>query len=478
VTSGRDAAGLAPEAQRQARRDAAIFRRRTVIWLTILCSASLAAGLLFIALSGGDAKSTDANAFSRSAIGHHALVSWLRASGVDVVVSRFRSAAKAGPRAALLIAEPTHLTQEKSTDDDKSPLVTDLGATVRDALGRGGSVIVVLPKWQGTTSTKKPGWIDTAELAERERAAEILSLATGGHCAVSDVISAGDAAPSSFKTRLPGAELPTLASAQLLRPGCTPLAPLVWSEAGILIARAEGKKLYIVADPDLLNTSGLTQGDNAIVTHRLLVDQVASESIIVDEVLHGFGRVPSLWNELFSLPLLPVTLHVIGLLGLVLWATIGRFGKPLAVPPRVPPGKRALVESTAELLVAGGHEAESLRHYFRMTIRHAITESALAPGLGEVEQIEQLAALARARGVSVDLLAVHRSVTALTWGGEVDWQSGPPSSRQGSEAPRPVARKHSASPRTAKTLALAGAIYRWSEEMKHGSRPAASITPR
>lgn len=458
------------EAQVEARRDAAIFRRRTVIWLAILCSVSLAAGLLFMALSGGDAKSTDANSFSRSAIGHHALVHWLRASGVDVVVSRFRSATKVGPRVALLIAEPTHLTPE--SDAGESPLVTDLAVTVRDALGRGASVIVVLPKWRATGSSKKPGWIEAADLAERERAAEILSLATGGHCAANDVVRAETAAPTSFRTKLPGAERPTLTAAQLLRPGCAPLTPLLWSEEGILIARDEDRPLYVIADPDLLNTSGLAQGDNAVVTHRLLVDQLGSESIVVDEVLHGFGRVPSLWNELFSLPLLPVTLHIVGLLGLVVWATIGRFGKPLAVPPRVPPGKRALVESTAELLVAGGHEAESLRHYFKMAIRHAGADSALATGQSETEQIEQLAALGRARGVSVDLLAVHRGVTALTFGGDPEWLAGPPSSRAlGAEAQPPaVARKHSGSPRTAKTLALAGAIYRWSEEMKHGNR--------
>jgi len=138
----------------------------------------------------------------------------------------------------------------------------------------------------------------------------------------------------------------------------------------VLIGRVPESGVHVVVDPDLLNTHGLAHGQNAVIAHRLFVDHLRASSLVVDEVLHGFYQPPSLWTELLALPLLPVTLHVVGLTLLAIAAASARLGAPRPAPPRVPPGKRALVDSTAALLDGGGHHTESVRHYLRMTLRH------------------------------------------------------------------------------------------------------------
>jgi hypothetical protein len=219
------------------------------------------------------------------------------------------------------------------------------------------------------------------------------------------------------------------------------LEPLVWSDAGVLVGWVPNTSVLVVADPDLLNTWGLAHGQNAVIAHRLFVDHLGAESLVVDEVLHGFHQPPSLWAELLGLPLLPVTLHVLGLTLLALVAAAARFGAPRAAPPRVPPGKRALVDSTAALLDGGGHHAESVRHYLRMTLRHTAAALGLSPA--DADPLAALASVARARDVRADITLIAQQVDALP-----------------SRGPRAHAHAH----------ALAAAIDAWRKEMLDGHR--------
>lgn len=406
-----------------------IFTRRTAAWLLGLSAASLAATLISLALSGqvraGD--SPQANAFSRSSIGYRALIELLEAGGVDVVVSRFRSAEKAGPSAPLLLAEPHWI--------DDGP--HGLSAQIRAAEARGAPVVVVLPRHWGTPAGTKEGWIEAVDEAGDPE--EALAIVAGEGCAL-----APPAAPSRWSSALPGGELPALPEAapllpQLVSEGCG-LEPLLWSDAGVLVGQVPGRAAIVVADPDLLDTWGLAHGDNAVIAHRLFVEHLGARSLVVDEVTHGYQKVPSIWSELLTLPLLPVTLHALGLTLLALAAAALRFGRPLPLPPRVPPGKRALVESTAELLDGGGHHAESVRHYLRMTLRHTASALGLPPG---DDPLPALAALGRARDARADIAALAREADELP--------------RKGPRA-------------AAAALALARAVDTWRKEILHEHR--------
>lgn len=444
-----------------------IFERRTAVILAGVCFVSLLLGLVFSVLAVRDEDgSIGANAFGRSSVGHRALVELLGELGVDVVVSRFRSAEKSGPEVPLLVAEPLRLFDDTDaleaaanedakdgdetsdeTSDETAPSPKPIGNAEGDVLSlsyglerilataedRGARTIIVLPKWRGEPSEEKAGWIGQANLLSTADAVDVLELAIGEAC---PVVRAENPAP--FQSSLPGGAAPTLPFAQLVDAECS-LVPLLANETGTLIGRAKDRPVYVVADPDLLNTQGLAAGQNAAVVQQLVVGELHAKGLVVDEVLHGFGQVPSLWRELFSMPLVPITLHVLALLALAVLAALGRFGKAAKLPPRVPPGKRALIESTAQLLDGGRHHAESARQYVRATLRRASAEASLPPAEGP-EALLALSTLAKSRGVTVDVTALLTEAEAL----------GP--------GPRAAAR----------AVELAALAHRFRLEMKHG----------
>ena len=84
------------------------FDQRKVTWIVTISTASLTAGLLLIALSP-DLESTtsrQADSFSRSAIGHHALVEILRELDIPVLVSRHATSRRAGTSLLMLLEPP------------------------------------------------------------------------------------------------------------------------------------------------------------------------------------------------------------------------------------------------------------------------------------------------------------------------------------------------------------------------------------
>lgn len=441
-----------------------IFERRTAAILGGVCFVSLVLGLVFSVLAVRDEEgSIGANAFGRSSVGHRALVELLGELGVDVVVSRFRSAEKAGPEVPLFVAEPLRLFDDADAlqaaedaedgegggdaadgipaedapighaEGDVLSLAYGLERILLTAEGRGARTVIVLPKWRGEPSTERSGWIGQANLLSTADAVDVLELALGEACPV-----VRSEAPAPLRSSLPGGAAPTLPFVQLVDPDCG-LVPLVENGTGTLIGRAKDRPVYVIADPDLLNTQGLAMGENAAVVQALFVGELRAKGLVVDEVLHGFGQVPSLWRELFSMPLVPVTLHVLALLTLAVLAALGRFGKAARLPPRVPPGKRALIESTAQLLDGGRHHAESARQYVRAMLRRASAEASLPPAEGP-DALLALATLAKSRGVSVDVTALVAESEALLPG------------------PRSAAR----------AVELAALAHRFRLEMKHG----------
>ncbi len=440
-----------------------IFELRTVMVIAAVSAVSLIAGLIFSVFSGDDADgSAGANTFSRSSIGHRALVEVLEGLDMEVVVSRFRSSEKAGPGVPLVVAEPLRLEDDlesvKDADLDASDLDDDsdheptpgmkppsaeenakrdllstaygLQRMVDGAERRGASVVIVLPKWSGVAGEK--GWIESANLLSPADAEDVIDVATGQACYVDRPQGGG-----AFHSRMGNGALPTIAEPQLIT-DCD-LEPLVWNDAGVLVGRAQDTNIYFVADPDLLNTYGLAHGQNALVVSDLFQGELQAEGVVIDEILHGFGRVPSLFRELFSMPLLTITLHTLGLLGLAVAAAMVRFGKPAKLPPRIPPGKRALIESTAQLLEGGRHHAESARHYVRLVLRRTAAEASLPPA-GDEETAAALATLASSRGLTTDVAALTQGADALPMGPKA----------------------------SARALEIAARAHRFRQEMKHG----------
>lgn len=390
-----------------------IFDRRSARILTWVAGVALAVTLFFLVFAdepGGGEDSWGADSFSPSAIGYRALARLLEAR-VPVLISHHSSAAKTSPRRPLLLFEPPA---------DFAAL-EQLRQMVRTALERQAPVVVVLPKWAGERSPKQPRWLGRAVLLPEAVPETVLAAAIdGARAAVPDTEAAKassirrfDLRSQRWQSRLDGdAEVPSpeLPHPQLIAKSTLGWQPVVESVDGVLVARFPGTGLYLVADPDLLNTSGLGRGDNAVLAYRLLIEHLAPEALILDETLHGYRLASSVWRALLEMPLAAFSLHLAGLAALTLWAGSGRFGRPHQPPPRVAPGKRTLVDNTAGLFGLREHLQHSLEQYFRLTVARVAARLRIAAGGDLHRQVTALARLGRARGLDTDLEQLVRDV--------------------------------------------------------------------
>lgn len=421
--------------------EAAIFEPRTARALAWTGGVALAITLFFIVFSDPSAKgeaSFRADAFSRSAIGYHALVRFLE-DAVPVLVSHHSSAAKAGEERPLLVLEPPADPASRER----------LREMVAAALGRGAAVVLVLPKWRGVAMEERPGWVKHVEPLPREAPREVLRAALGNDGSESFEILRQPGGPRWWSASLlvegDDPALSLAAPHQLLRDRGAPFEPVIASGGLLLVAKASDTRLYVVADPDLLNTSGLSRGENAVLAERLLIGHLAPKALVVDATLDGYRQAASVWRALLEPPLVTFSLHFAALAAVVLWAGGRRLGRAEEPPPRVPPGKRTLVDNTARLFGLREHWKPSLEQYFRLTVARAAARWSKAgthpaASAGFRRQVTELARLGRRRGTGADLEDLGRAIARL-----------PP---RGTDARR--------------VLGLARDLYRWRKEITDG----------
>jgi hypothetical protein len=426
------------------------FSRSAIGWIVGVGVASFVLALLLSAFGEDlfERPTADANSFSRSALGHRALAELLQSLGIGVVSRRTPGTGTPGLVRPVIAAEP-------------DPEAERLPELVKEASYSQAPLVVVLPKWRGMPHVKNPGWIGAAELLGEDRVRLVLEN-LGAEGLEKTGIDRGDRGDRSDRSEGPHVHgcsagwrsaasagiidyRVDLAPAQLLAPG-PGLEPEVTCGKGLLIARHKhgpGKpEIYVISDPDLLNNHGLGDGDNAVLIYDFLTHRLGAKGVILDETIHGFQRTPGLLAEAFRFPLLLAVLQSLVLTGVLLWAGMSRFGKPVPPPAGLGNGRQVLIDSTARLLTYGGHGAESVARYFHQTLR------ALASGLGlssdapDSEVLERLQRISRERRLGMDLYTLQEQVKHPP-GGEVatDW-----------------------------ALSIAQDIYRWRQEMTDGNR--------
>jgi hypothetical protein len=405
------------------------FSRRALAWLVGVSVVSFTTWLVvgLVAPEPTDLVSADADAYSRSAIGHRALVELLRAQQVPVMVSRFDSGNRAGEQALLVLAEPR---LESGSKPAERKLQQMLRAAQRSLL--------VLPKWRGQEDPKHRGWlgragpVPPAEVAGLLKAVDVPAVA---------YLAAGGGAQSCEGA---GASA-TLERPQLLRPveGDESLRPLVTCGDGWLLAergeQEDGSRVFVLSDPDVLANHGIADGDNAAVAWAVLEHaRLPGQAVVLDETLHGHERVPSLFRELFTFPLALVTFQAVLAIAFLVWSGASRFGAPVPPAPILEAGKGVLVENTAALLRLGGHSAYTLGRYLdsltQEVARVLHAESGGKPG----EARARLRRIGRRRRVTEDLATLESAVERLC----------------GEKSPAPAA-----------VLAVARRVHRWREEM-------------
>ncbi len=394
------------------------FTPRAVRWIVGIGIVSLLLTLLLSVLGSSEEPTrttADANAYSYSAVGHRAFVALLERLDVDVRVSRHRSADKAGPERPLLALEPL----------DSREALAHVAESVERTHARGTKVLVALPKWTVFERDKDERWANRIELIAPYQVSEAIAAIVEGIERADDALYIGsfttargarETGAVSIRGRPTGWRL-ALEPYQLLSDDAA-LEPIVTVDEVVegprtLLARVKSTNVYVLSDPDILNTMGVGQGDHALLAVAMVREVLGADEVVLDEVSHGFEKAETVWQELFGFPLVLVTLHVAALLALVLWAAMARFGKPEARPPRVPSGKQTLLDNTATLLALGHHAGYGAKRYFETTLRALAHGYGIPAEIPEQSRVQQLAAIAARRGSKVDLAGLAREVGAL-----------------------------------------------------------------
>ncbi|MES1158344.1 MAG: hypothetical protein ABUL42_00465, partial [Terricaulis silvestris] len=256
--------------------------------------------------SGDDGR---AHALSRSSIGFAGAIELARLQGMDASVSRTPFANL--NRSALFVLAPESPLSLEQLD----PLKTE-------------RVLIILPKWSAGDKPGHPGWVLRGEPFPPQ---------IGG-------IMLGDVVTGAELTRASGKANPALhfAANALIGPEGETLTPgeidqlqtisgkglvpvIAAADGSAVLARVGDRPLYILADPDLLNTQGIADINTARVGMRILSSlDDAHAPILFDVTLNGFARDRSLLRLAFEPPFLAATLTLLAVALLLAWRSISR----------------------------------------------------------------------------------------------------------------------------------------------------------
>jgi hypothetical protein len=372
---------------------------------------------------GGEPRTTRANTYSRSAIGHRAFAAALGKVDIPVQVSRFNSLQKAGSGGLLLAIEPDF---DKETE------------TLIGRLRNVPHALLVLPKWSGLTDRKKPIWVERMDLLPEDEPKSVL------RAVVSDALIQRDEGTAEIDAPHFGGTI-SLSEPQYILAGSERIDPILTNAGKILIGavKSGSNTLWILSDPDLLSNSGIDEADNGVVAISI-VDALLPKggTVIIDETMHGFEQRPNLMRTLLQPPFITILIGMI-VAGLVLaWAGIARFGAPLPETEGLAAGKLTLVKSAAKLLQFGTRAGSLLQSYRRLVLADAINELHGPHGLDEASQVAWLDRAAAHRGLEIRLRPLLDRMSGPAESGRID---------------------------ATRALRFAHELYRWKQEIMHGT---------
>ncbi|MEA2602171.1 MAG: hypothetical protein QOF89_3163 [Acidobacteriota bacterium] len=412
------------------------FSRRRLAWVVGIAVASFAIFLLLLAF-GRDLEGPPApgpHTFSRSALGYQGVAELLRSLGLGVVSRQAPAGSGTGPTHPLVMAEP----QPGRGGDSQR-----LEALWKEASDRQAPLVIVLPKWApGDSRSDHKDWLTRVELMPigevgwfvRHHLGES-GLGESGLPVVPQRLRRATGCQARWRTedaptpiRIEIEEAVQLLQLEKQEKG-KGLEPIVQCDGGVLVARRpaagdnEDKdedggrpQMVVIADPDLLNNHGLGRGENAAAVHQLLARSLEARGVVFDETIHGFNRTPGLLAEALRFPMVLGVMQGLLLLGFVLWAGMGRFGKPLPAALGLARGKEVLIGNTAELLSGGGHAADSVARYFQQTTRAVAAYYFVPADLPEGERLARLQRLAEGHGKRMSLAALELDIQRLPAG--------------------------------------------------------------
>lgn len=359
-----------------------LFRARTVL-IMLLVGVLAFAGLVVLSVYAPSLRSGNdggGHALSRSAIGFAGAAAFFKARGQTVVVSR---GASSNAVDGLMVITPSPYQDEDALK----------------AIHFGGRRLIVLPKWSAPPHMTHKGWVMKGDPVHEGAIVEGLLKPYGKKLVVQR--RTGVSRPQLVWTD--GDPLPVpggLDRFQTLEgPG---LIPVIHDDrGGVVLAQVPKQDIYILSDPDLLNTQGLKNLDTARTADALIQDlNDEGGPLLFDVTLHGFKRARDLLTLALEPPFLGGTLCAVAA---ALLAGIGaaiRFGPARVAPAPYAMGKGALVDNTAGLIRMARREHSMADGYARLCRDLAIRAVGAPRQLEEAELDLFLDRLGEQRGTA------------------------------------------------------------------------------
>ena len=278
-----------------------------------------------------------ANALSKSAVGFAGLVAFLRAQGVPVLISQGLEAEEY-EKASLIV-----LTPSLNNRGTEVLAVTDIEPQ-----------LIILPKWLAAPDPLRAGWVRNAGLFDTDRIVERL-LEPISQSALTQAI--GEQTPVLWNGFVGSEVTPGEIESLQTISGSQWVGYVTDQMNRMLVARQEDTGIYVLSDPDLMNTHGLKELATARVAAAIIQSIRNGEGpVIFDVTLSGYRRSPNALRLMFEPPLLGATLcALLAALLMGIHAAV-RFGAPRESGRTLALGKQALADNSAALIAMVGRE--------------------------------------------------------------------------------------------------------------------------
>ena len=373
---------------------APMFSRRVIILFVAAMSTMFALSLLISANEDSSRRGNGAGpgVYSTSAVGYAGFYNLLRALDIAVSAGERYPLSDAGYRGTLVVAEPM------------IQLIMSGESTSSARLTKARRLMLVLPKWNWKRDEKKPEWVSEMTPTPSNNAETVLALAVFGSSV------SRQAPPDAWAVNEIGHSPRIEGAAQLVRLSGD-MRAIVGDGENALVAELtrDGKTVWILSDPDVMSNHGIMKGNNGAFMVSLIEklssvgngDYRRKPAIVFDQTVHGYlARNDSALKMMLSPPFVIVTILLVLSAVLLVFAGYSRFGAPAVPAPGIDFGKEQLINNCERLLDYGGHHANVLDRYVRMTISSAARALHAPSGLNGDRLAEWADTVGRSRGTT------------------------------------------------------------------------------
>ncbi len=396
------------EGRQQSRAVRSVFSPMTIALMIVLGVFSFSA---YFVLSGFSDKFKTGNngaahVLSKSAIGYAGLLHLLKQNAHDVQISRSAHVQNNNADAVRILT----LGQQRH-------------AVSLDEITLDTPTLIILPKWNTTPDQKHKGWVQKRNtpfpdtLPEKRIQNDLQKLldsvsATEINFERTDAVNKKVAiSPSVFLETTEVISFYNFPKLQII--SGDDLYSLVVSDKGTILAQIADTDIFILSDPDFLNTQGIAKQDIAefaLDVMRALETQTISDGFVFDLSLHGFSPSQNFIKLALTPPFLALSLCLLAVLILTAWQAIARFGAPAMLMRDISLGKLSLINNASNFIMRAGRAHKMAPEYTTLTKKFLALQLKLPAGISDAEVSKRLDIYARHAGMDMNWSTLEAQV--------------------------------------------------------------------